>query len=76
MQHETHEEEHSSRTRMAANRAAANAGDVANHAAQHFVKEPAQDLLSLMKSYARENPDVAACWAFTLGIIVGWKLKP
>lgn len=66
----------SSATKATASRVAVQAGDAAHDAARHFVKEPAQDLVSLMKSYARENPDVAACWAFTLGIIVGWKLKP
>lgn len=59
------------------------AGRAANYAAQqgqvaakHYVSEPAQDLLTLMKEYAREKPDVAACWCFGLGILVGWKLKP
>lgn len=66
----------SSPAKATASRVAAQAGDAAQDATRHFVKEPAQDLLTLMKSYARENPDVAACWAFSLGIIVGWKLKP
>ncbi len=45
-------------------------------AARHFVSEPAMDLLSLIKDYARDKPDVAACWCFGLGVLVGWKLKP
>lgn len=66
----------SDQARDAANRVAAGAIDVGQDAARHYVKEPAQDLFSLAKSYARDNPDVAACWAFGLGVLVGWKLKP
>jgi hypothetical protein len=44
--------------------------------AEHYVKEPGKDLLSLVKLYAKEKPDVAAAWAFALGIVVGWKIKP
>ncbi len=58
------------------NRIASSAGEAASDAAKHYVKEPAADLFSLAKSYAKDNPDVAACWAFGLGILVGWKLKP
>ncbi|TWU03221.1 hypothetical protein [Neorhodopirellula pilleata] len=55
----------------------ANAASVYGHdAAQHFVREPARDLFSIAKDYAREKPDVAACWMFALGVVVGWKLKP
>ena len=50
--------------------------EIGNDAADHFVKEPAKDLISLAKAYAKDNPDVAACWAFGLGVFIGWKLKP
>lgn len=66
----------SDNARATAERAASAAGGAAQDAARHFVQEPAQDLFSLAKQYARENPDVAACWAFAFGIVVGWKLKP
>lgn len=59
-----------------ASHAAENARQFTSDAAQHYVREPAQDFLSLAKDYAREKPDVAAMWCFALGIIVGWKLKP
>lgn len=52
------------------------AADMASDATTHYVKEPAKDLLSMARDYAREKPDVAACWCFALGVIVGWKLKP
>ncbi|TWU46832.1 hypothetical protein [Rubripirellula reticaptiva] len=42
----------------------------------HYIAEPAKDLLTLAKDYARDNPEVATVWAFGLGMIVGWKIKP
>ncbi|MCC9601749.1 hypothetical protein LOC67_14410 [Stieleria sp. JC731] len=57
-------------------RVAEQAVEYGQGAAEHYVKEPARDLFSLAKSYAKDHPDVAACWAFGLGIIVGWKIKP
>lgn len=59
-----------------ASRVATTAAELGKDAAQHYVSEPAQDLFGLAKSYAKDHPDVAACWAFGLGILVGWKLKP
>lgn len=44
--------------------------------AHYYVAEPAKDLIALVKDYARDKPDVAAMWAFGLGVLVGWKLKP
>ncbi len=61
---------------QAASRLAETAKEYGADAADHYVKEPARDLFSLAKDYAREKPDVAACWAFGLGVLVGWKLKP
>lgn len=52
------------------------AAEYGGDAADHYLKEPAQDLFSLAKDYAKDHPDVAACWAFGLGVFVGWKLKP
>lgn len=43
---------------------------------EHYVTEPAKDLLSLGKEYAKEKPEVAAAWAFVVGVMVGWKIKP
>ena len=44
-------------------------------AGSHYVAEPAKDLLGLLSDYAKEKPDVAAMWAFGLGIMIGWKLR-
>ncbi len=38
--------------------------------------EPAQDLATYLKAYAKDHPDVAALWCFGIGFIIGWKLKP
>jgi len=48
----------------------------ARDAGEHYVTEPAKDLVSLAKEYARDKPEVACAWAFGLGVIVGWKIKP
>lgn len=66
----------SNAAKEAANRVAHSAAEATQEYAQHYVAEPAKDLFSLAKDYARDKPDVAAMWAFGLGVIVGWKLKP
>ncbi len=60
----------------AAGRVANSAMEIGQDVADHYVKAPAKDLFSLAKEYAKDNPDVAACWAFGLGIVIGWKIKP
>jgi hypothetical protein len=62
--------------RDTASRVAHSASHAGHEYAQHYVTEPAQDLFSLVKDYARDKPDVAAMWCFALGVMVGWKLKP
>lgn len=32
--------------------------------------------LAFFHDYARERPEVVAMWAFGIGFILGWKLKP
>ena len=66
----------SDQARETATRVANTAMEYGHEAVDHYVKEPAKDLLSLAKDYAKDNPDVAACWAFGIGVLVGWKLKP
>ncbi len=66
----------SDQARETAQRVANTAVEMGQDAAQHYVQEPAKDLISLAKDYAKDNPDVAACWAFGLGVLIGWKLKP
>ncbi len=43
---------------------------------EHYVTDPAKDLIGLAKEYAKDKPEVAAAWAFMFGIVIGWKLKP
>lgn len=56
-------------------RAADSAALQARHAGEHFVGEPAKDLLGAMKAYAKQKPDVVALWCFGLGAWVGWRLR-
>ena len=37
--------------------------------------KPLDDLTVYLREYARERPDVVALSCFTLGFILGWKLK-
>lgn len=37
---------------------------------------PLDDLMSYLREYVRENPEVAALTCFGIGFILGWKLKP
>lgn len=41
----------------------------------HYVAEPAKDVFSLLRDYAKDRPDVAAVWLFGAGVLVGWKLR-
>ena len=55
---------------------ARSAASSSHDAAEHYVTEPASDLIGLAKDYLKEKPDIAAMWCFGIGFIVGWKLKP
>jgi hypothetical protein len=35
-----------------------------------------QAAVEFFQDYARERPEVVAMWAFGIGFILGWKLKP
>ena len=37
---------------------------------------PGDDIVTYLRTYARERPDVAAMWCFGIGFVLGWKLKP
>lgn len=32
--------------------------------------------IECMKEYAKERPEVVTLWAFGIGFVLGWKLKP
>lgn len=57
------------------NDAARSAAVNARYAGNHFVAEPAQDLLGVLTNYAKRKPEVAAMWCFGLGVLVGWRLR-
>jgi hypothetical protein len=42
--------------------------------AQHL--HPMDDLVSYLREYARQRPEVVALTCFGIGFILGWKLKP
>lgn len=37
---------------------------------------PGEATLQSLRDYARERPEVVALWAFGLGFVLGWRLKP
>jgi hypothetical protein len=37
---------------------------------------PGEAALNLLSDYSRERPEVVAMWAFGIGFLLGWKLKP
>ena len=41
----------------------------------HYVAEPARDIVGLLQDYSKSRPEVAAAWCFALGFFVGWKLR-
>jgi hypothetical protein len=38
--------------------------------------EACEAALAFFRDYARERPEVVAMWAFGVGFVMGWKLKP
>lgn len=57
------------------NHAAASAASSAREAGNHYVAEPAHDVVGLLSDYARRKPDVAALWCFGVGVLIGWRLR-
>ncbi len=51
------------------------AASTMREAGSHYVAEPAKDVFSLLRDYAKDKPDVAAMWAFGIGVMVGWRLR-
>jgi hypothetical protein len=37
---------------------------------------PGEAALEFIQHYSRERPEVVAMWAFGIGFVLGWKLKP
>jgi hypothetical protein len=40
------------------------------------IHHPCKTFCQCFREYARERPEAAMMWAFLLGFLVGWKLKP
>jgi hypothetical protein len=43
---------------------------------QQASMRPVDDIYKYLTDYARERPEVCAMWAFGIGFVLGWKLKP
>ena len=56
--------------------AATSAKETAMEYGNHYVAEPARDLVGLLQDYARSRPEVAAVWCFGLGLFIGWRMRP
>ena len=39
-------------------------------------EKPEVQLMELARQYVRENPDGVAIGCFSIGFVLGWKLKP
>lgn len=52
------------------------AKETAMECGNHYVAEPAKDIVGLLQDYAKSRPEVAAAWCFALGLFIGWKLRP
>lgn len=50
--------------------------DQASSQRDRAVQQPLNDLVTYLKNYARQEPEVAACVCLGIGFILGWKLKP
>jgi hypothetical protein len=37
---------------------------------------PLEDFITYLREYTRERPEVVALACFSIGFILGWKLKP
>jgi ElaB/YqjD/DUF883 family membrane-anchored ribosome-binding protein len=49
---------------------------VAEYPAMGVLESMANDVVDQLKHYAREHPISFAGWAFGIGFVLGWKLKP
>jgi len=38
--------------------------------------QPWEDMVDYLRTYVRQEPEVAACVCLGVGFILGWKLKP
>lgn len=40
------------------------------------VMQVTEDIIRYLQEYARQKPEVVACWCLGIGFFLGWKLKP
>jgi hypothetical protein len=46
------------------------------HSESGTLESAATEVLDRLKNYARDEPITLACWAFGIGFVLGWRLKP
>jgi hypothetical protein len=49
--------------------------DAAERAGEEALKAT-ETAIEFFREYARQRPEVVALWAFGVGFVLGWKLKP
>jgi len=49
---------------------------LAQHPHPESLESYAQDAVEKVKQYARDEPVSFALWAFGIGFVLGWRLKP
>jgi hypothetical protein len=50
--------------------------EAASRVAEDHELRPVEDLITYLRQYTRERPEVVALTCFAVGFILGWKLKP
>ena len=56
--------------------AATSMKETAMQCGNHYVAEPARDLIGLLQDYRKTRPEVSAAWCFGIGLFLGWRLRP
>ncbi len=63
-------------TNQTANRRQPAPANKAIEAARNEQLTATESAMACMKEYARTRPEVVTLWAFGIGFVLGWKLKP
>lgn len=51
-------------------------GSIRSTASSLAHSQPVQDIVESAREYARAHPEAAALWAFGIGFVLAWKIKP
>jgi hypothetical protein len=67
---------HASRYQELADPAYARASSESDQPSAATGLDACEAAVSFFHEYARERPEIVALWAFGVGFILGWKMKP